>query len=65
MNAMSFIIPKIATSEVKKGMKIKVIMSDKAFAAAACAELCVRCGLAHIEAVYPKFTNASHVEQEK
>lgn len=49
--------------QLEQRLPIKVI--DPAFVAVAYAELCVRCGLAHIEAVYPRFTNASHVELEE
>ena len=46
--------------ELEKELPIKVI--DPAFVAMAYAELSVRVGLRHIPAVYPVFTNASHVE---
>ena len=46
--------------ELEKELPIKVI--DPAFVAMAYAEMSVRVGLRHIPAVYPVFTNASHVE---
>ncbi len=46
--------------KLEKELPVKII--DPAFVAVAYAELCVRVGLAHIPAVYPIFTNASHVE---
>ncbi len=46
--------------KLEKELPVKII--DPAFVAVAYAELCVRVGLAHIPAVYPMFTNASHVE---
>ena len=47
--------------QLEQELPVKII--DPAFAAMAYAELCVRVGLCHIPAVYPVFTNASHVEQ--
>ncbi|MCD8125157.1 MAG: aspartate/glutamate racemase family protein [Lachnospiraceae bacterium] len=47
-------------SILEQELPIKVI--DPAFTAVAWAELCVRLGLRHIPAVYPVFTNTSHVE---
>ena len=46
--------------ELEKELPVKII--DPAFVAMAYAELSVRVGLRHIPAVYPVFTNASHVE---
>lgn len=46
--------------KVEKELPVKVI--DPAFLAVAYAELSARIGLTHIEAVYPRFTNSSHVE---
>ena len=46
--------------ELEKELPIKVI--DPAFVAMAYAEMSVRVGLRHIPAVYPVFTNVSHVE---
>lgn len=46
--------------KVEAVLPVRVI--DPAFAAVAYAELSARLGLSHIEAMYPRFTNVSHVE---
>ena len=46
--------------KLEKEFPLKVI--DPAFLAVAYAELCVRVGMKHISAMYPVFTNNSHVD---
>ena len=46
--------------EIEKALPVKIF--DPAFIAMAYAEMSVRVGLCHIPAVYPPFTNTSHVE---
>ena len=46
--------------KLEKELPVKII--DTAFLAVAYAELCVRVGMRHISAMYPVFTNSSHVD---
>ena len=46
--------------KLEKELPVKII--DPAFLAVAYAELCVRVGMRHISAMYPVFTNSSHVD---